>query len=164
MSQLAVGANAPKFKFKAFPTNLPVQIPNPSGTPTLLVFMGYQTAVKIEGVVSTIRRVVPEPDRLLIANVVGLQNVPRLMKGAARKIIKTAYDEASKKIPAEYDPATQLILITDWKGKIIKQYGVGNVNEDLTVILVDENGIIADRYQGPDAEQQALEMVLKVIG
>jgi hypothetical protein len=85
------------------------------------------------------------------------------MRGTAQKIIKAAYDQAAAKIPEEYDPATQLIMLTDWKGKIVKSYGVTDVNQELALVLINKNGTIANRYQGPDAEKVALEMVLSLI-
>ena len=163
MSNAGIGDKAPSFKDKAFPTNFPVQIPNPNNTPTLLLFIGYQTAPKIEGVVSTIRRVVADPDKLLIINVVDLKGVPRLMRGAAQKIIKAAYEQAAMKIPEGYDPASQLIMLTDWKGKIGKSYSVTDVNQALALISINGDGTIANRYQGDDAEHVALDMVLPLI-
>ncbi|MEM7333239.1 MAG: hypothetical protein AAF490_14210 [Chloroflexota bacterium] len=163
MSIVTVGDSAPRIKEKAFPTNLAIVVPSETQTPTLLVFVGYQTATKIEGVVSNIRRIIPNPESLLIINVVGLKNVPRLMKGTAKKIIQASYDQAAKQIPEGHDPATQLILLTDWKGKIMKAYGVGDVSEHLALIMIDENGRISHRYQGPEPVTEAMEMVMPLI-
>ena len=163
MSIVTIGDSAPKIKQKAFPTNLAINVPDSQGTPTLLVFVGYQTATKIEGVVSGIRRILPDPEKLSIINVVDLNNVPRLMQGAAKKIIKASYDQAAKQIPEGYDPATQLILLTDWKGKIGKAYGVRDVNEDLALVMIDENGRISNRYQGPEPEKEAMGMIMPFI-
>lgn len=163
MSETGVGQPAPTLKQKAFPTNRSILVPHPNGTPTLLVFMGYQTASRIEGVVSTVRRVFPDPARLLIVNVIDLQNVPRLMQGAAKKIIKTAYEQGAAKIPDGYEPETQLVLLTDWRGKVTRAYGVSDANRALALVLVDGSGQIAERYQGADAEARALDMVLKLL-
>lgn len=163
MKIIAVGAEAPSIKDKAFPTNRPIAVPSPEGTPTLLLFVGYQTATQIENVVLSVRRLIPDPERLLIINVFDLQNVPRLMHGTAKKVIKGAYQQAAAQVPDGYDAESQLIILTDWKGKVSKQYGVSDVNAHVALVLVDRDGRVANRFQGLNPEHEAAEMIRKLL-
>lgn len=159
----AIGDPAPKIKEKAYPTNVPIQIPNKDDVPTLLVFLNYQTAMQIETVVTSVRYVVPDPQKLKIVNVINLKNVSRMMQGMAKKIIKAAYDSAAATIPEGFDPAEQLMLLPDWKGKVLRAYGVDDVNEHLSLILIDQEGKISERYQGQEPEKESVKMVLALL-
>lgn len=160
---LEIGQPAPRIQMQAIETKRPVAVPHPQQTPMMLVFLGYQTATKLQETVMAVRRQYPDPAALLIANVVDLSSVPRLMRGAAESIMRNAYSQAAKSVPNGYDPVDQLILLPDWQGKVFKQYKVRNANQQLALVAVNGAGEIAGHYQGDNAVGAALDLALTLI-
>ena len=146
------------FTARAFPTKRKVAVPPEDNVPTLLIFVGAQSATQIETVITGIRREIPDPETLLVVNVVDLRGVPKLMKGMAERVIRAAYDTAAKQIPNGYDPADQLILIPDWKGTIFKAYDVDNVNQQVHLVMVNGAGERMAAYSGDNPAAAGLEM------
>ena len=80
------------------PTKRKVLIPSETSVPMLLVFMGSQTATQLEDVVKNVRLQQPDPEQLLIVNVVDLRGVPKLLKKTAETVIRAAFDQAAAQL------------------------------------------------------------------
>ena len=53
--------------------------------------------------------------------------VPRLFRGTAEGMMEREYREAAAAMPKGYDPAEHLILLPDWKGEVVRAYGVDHL-------------------------------------
>ncbi len=161
MAFIEIGTTAPDFKLRAVPTKRKVEIPSETGVPMLLVFMGAQTATQLEDVVKNVRLQQPNPEQLLVVNVVDLRGVPKLLKKTAETVIRASYDQAAAQLPEKFDPVEHLIVVPDWKGKVFKAFGVKDANKNLAVVALDSTGQVAGHYQGEGVVPAALNLISK---
>ncbi len=151
---------APHFSAKAQVSHRPIDLSAAAGE-LLLIFHSYQTAPVAARITRAVRELYPGPEQVLVASVADMRVVPRLLRGTARGIIKNAYREASKQVPAGQDPADHIIILADWNGALFKAYQVPPTGRQVALVLVDEARAIAGNYVGAQPEQAALALLAR---
>ena len=157
---LPEGTPAPPFSAKAQVSQRPISLAAAKGK-LLLIFHSYQTAPVAAGITRTVREIHQHPDQVLIARVADMRVVPRLLRGTAKEIIKNAYREAAREVPASQDPANHIIILADWRGALFEAYQVPPTSRQVALVLVDESKVIAGSYSGARPEQAALSLLAK---
>jgi hypothetical protein len=145
-----IGSAAPVFALEAVVSKRQVGPAAAAGTPLLLLFQTHESVDPARHLIVTVRRRYPDPDALLIANVVDLRQVPKLLRGMAMSIMANAYKEASESLPPEVDPVDHLIFAPDWRGNVLRAYGFSDVSEQIGAALIDADGRLYDTAQGRD--------------
>lgn len=153
---------APKFEIVAT-TGRKIGVPYSLPKVLVLLFQDQSTADVAREVNQTIRGVYEEPDDLIIASAVDLSGVPRFMRGIAEKLLKKAYQDAAKQLPADVDPADYIVLLPDWGGDLFRMFRVGDVSRKALMIIIDHEGNIVARQQGGNLGKLALRELDKLI-
>jgi hypothetical protein len=153
-------APAPPFSAKAQVSQRPISLGAATGE-LLLIFHSYQTALAAARITRAVREVYPEPDQVLVASAADMRVVPRLLRGTAKAIIKNAYLEASRQVPAGQDPADHIIILADWTGALFEAYQVPDTNQQVALVLVDKSKVIAGSYFGAQPEVAALSLLAR---
>jgi hypothetical protein len=151
---------APPFSAKAQVSQRPISLATAAGK-LLLIFHSYQTALVAARITRSIREVDPRPDQVLVVSVADMRAVPRLLRGTAKAIVKNAYLEASRQVPAGQDPADHIIILADWTGALFKAYRVPATDRHVALALIDESKVIAGSYFGAQPEEAALSLLAK---
>ena len=149
---------APTFSLKAEVSGRLINLGAAAGN-LLLVFHNYQTVPVAAMTIRTVREVYPSPDQVLIISVADMRVVPRLLRGAAKAVIRNAYKEAARQVPAEHDPADHIIILADWSGTLFKAYQVPRISGQVALVLIDSAKTIAGNYFGAQPEQAALSLM-----
>ena len=155
---LPAGTPAPPFSLKAEVSERPVNLASTLGA-LLLVFHSYQTAPAVGEIIRAVRGQYPDPDHLLIAGVADMRPVPRLLRSTAKAFIKSAYNEASREVPAGQDPAKHIIILADWDGILYEAYRTPRTDRQVALVLVDQPKPIAGTYFGAQPAQAALSLL-----
>lgn len=158
MKFLPDGAPAPPFALQAVVSERPINLQN-TNVPLLLVFHSYQTASQVGELIPAVREVYPHPEQALIASVADMRDVPRLFQGAAKKIMRSTYQQAAKQIPAGQNPADHIIILPDWQGNTFEAYHVPDTRSQLALVLIDPARTIHSSYQGPQPAQAAITLL-----
>lgn len=158
MSFLPAGNAAPPLSLTAISSKRPINLQNRADK-LMLLFHGYQTAVLAGRVIQGVRESYPDPNQLLIASVADLRSVPRLLQGAAKKIMDDAYKQAATYVPASEDPADHIIILPDWKGSVFTAYQVPKINGQVALVLIDERRRVQGSYLGDEPLQGALALL-----
>jgi len=162
MAQIFLPDNtpAPPFSAKAQVSQRPVSLTAAKGK-LLLIFHSYQTAPVAAGITRAVRERYHSPDQVLIASVADMRVVPRLLRSTAKAIIKNAYSEAAREVPAGQDPADHIIILADWSGAMFQAYRVPATSRQVALVLIDESKVIAGSYSGDQPEQAALSLLAR---
>jgi len=149
---------APPFSLKAEVSERPVSLQSTTGA-LLLVFHSYQTASVVAEVIGAVRNIYLSPDQVLIANIADMRVVPRLLRGTAKAIIRKAYNDATRQVPAGQNPADHIIILSDWNGDLYKAYQVPLTNRQVALVLVNSAKVIVGSYFGAQPAQAALSLL-----
>ena len=155
---LSAGVSAPPFSLKAEVSQRPVNLQS-AAAPLLLVFHSYQTVSTVADVIRAVRQKYPLPEQTLIAGVADLRVVPRLLRSTAKAFIKSAFNEASKEVPAGHDPADHIIILSDWDGALFNAYQVPRTDQQAALVLVNDTQTVAGSYFGSQPAQAALSLL-----
>jgi hypothetical protein len=134
-----------------------------TGTPLLLVFISFDTREQVRDISQAVRAVYPKISQVIVANVINLLFVPSLARKMAENRMESAIKQAIKEIPAPYTPAEYLILLPDWKGSMARAYRISSSGSQLSLVMIDGQGIIRGHYQGDDPAQAAVELIGQVV-
>lgn len=156
---LPVGTAAPGFDLTAVATKRRISPQSVQPTPLLLIFLEPNTAGQVPDIVKTIRKAHVDHNTLAVANIVDLRIVPRLLRGTVEGIMRSAYDQARKSVPAELDPADHLVILPDWSGSVTRAYRVPSTSREVALVLLDGHGRVHATYQGTNAEATAVGLV-----
>ncbi len=159
-----IGQPAPSFALKAVAIGRPFSPADYRGRIVLLLFADQHTGRSTQAVVERVRRVYPRAEQVIIALVIDARAVPRLFRGAAEGMMEREFRAAAATIPKEYNPAEHLILLPDWKGEVVRAYGVGNVSHHVHAICIGPDGIVSGEHHGPGAADGALALVRAQLG
>jgi hypothetical protein len=154
-----VGQPAPSFALKAVATGRVFSPAGYLGRVVLLLFGDHNTGRSAQTVVEHVRRRYPHVTQLAIALVIDARIVPRFARGMAESMMEREYRQAAAQIPSGFDPAEHLILLPDWKGDVLRAYGLANLDHDLYAVAIGADGLVKATYHGPDMAGRALALV-----
>lgn len=131
------------------------------------MFGGKDTADQMRQSIMTIRERY-DPDELAIVSISDLRSVPRPARMIAKGKLKKAWQEAAegqasrmvaagKQAPE--DPAKTVVMLLDWKGEVVREFGLGDVNEEAVGLVVDEQGKIVGSARGAHAGERIIDQI-----
>jgi cytochrome oxidase Cu insertion factor (SCO1/SenC/PrrC family) len=140
----------------------PVSLSTYRGRRVVIVFGGRESAEQIKNGISAIRRTY-DPDELTIIGVSDLRAAPRPARILVKSQLKKAYEEAVQaqaadlaaagKPPRE-DPSKDVLMLMDWSGEVVDQYGLSGVDHEAAAVAVDADGKVlgsgSGEQLGPD--------------
>lgn len=129
----------------------------------MLVFHNQHSLDAVRDVQRSVRERYPSPQEVLVASVADTSKAPRLLRGVVEAALKHAYTEASKFVPAGLDPADYVIILPDWSGAVTKAFGVGNVDREGEVVVIDGKGLVVGKHRGQQLGQATLTILATLI-
>ena len=144
------GQPAPKFKMKAIGSGREISAESLAGHVSVLIFVNQDTQRDGRGIIKAIREQYPSAAEVLIATVVDLSPVPIILKGMAENMLKESYQKSAARLAEGSDPAAYVVILPDWKGEMLKAFGVKAVNKQPAFVVIGRTGLIAGAYQGDD--------------
>ena len=157
------GQPAPKFKMKAIGSGREISAETLAGHVSVLIFVNQDTQRDGRGIIKAIREEYPSAAEVLIATVVDLSSVPVILKGMAENMLKESYQKSTTRLAEGSDPAAYVIILPDWKGELLKAFGIKAVNKQPAFVVIDRSGLIAGSYQGDDPGAAATHMLTGLV-
>ena len=162
ISTFQAGQPAPTFRLTAVVSGRVVGPSASDRRALVLLFHNQHTLDAVREVQRSVRERYPSPQEVLAASVTDLSHVPRLLHGVVETVLKRAYSEASSYVPAGLDPADYVVILPDWSGKVTKAFGVGNVDKEAALVVIDGRGMLVGGYQGMQPGRAAIEFLSKL--
>ena len=157
------GQPAPKFKMKAIGSGREISAESLVGHVSALIFVNQDTQRDGRGIIKAIREEYPSAAEVLIATVVDLSPVPIILKGMAENMLKDSYQKSAARLAEGSDPAAYVVILPDWKGELLKAFGVKAVNKQPAFVVIDRAGLIAGAYQGDDPGAAAVTLLADLL-
>ena len=157
------GQPAPKFKMKAIGSGREISAESLVGHVSALIFVNQDTQRDGRGIIKAIREEYPSAAEVLIATVVDLSPVPIILKGMAENMLKESYQKSAARLAEGSDPAAYVVILPDWKGELLKAFGVKAVNKQPAFVVIDRAGLIAGAYQGDDPGAAAVTLLADLL-
>jgi glutathione peroxidase-family protein len=124
----------------------------------VVVFGGTRSAAQLKNGLMTIRSRYG-PDQVTVITVSDLRQAPRparrVVKGKLKKQYEEAVGQAAALPNAGSDPAKDILMLIDWSGEVIDQYGL-NVDEQAVAAAINEQGQIVAWGSGDQLGEQIL--------
>jgi hypothetical protein len=150
---------APNISMEAVESGRVINPSQPDARYLVLVFHDQKTARELAGIQDAIRARFPSAEDVRIVSVVDLRSVPRMFRGMAKSALKQAYESAAEHLPEGWEPGEYVVLLPDWKGAFFEAFGVGSVNEEAAVAVIDQQGVVLGGRQGKDLGAFALSLL-----
>ena len=147
-ARLDGGARALDFDLLAAGSGRRVRLRDLAGRKVVLVFHLQGTAPTARGINRAVRDRFPYPEEVLIASVIDLSIVPPVYWLTVGLVLGSAYEQATRELPPNVDPADYLVILPDWGGRASRDYGVRNTGRAAAIVVVDEDSNITLSYQG----------------
>lgn len=137
------------------------------GRPLVIVFGGRESAEQVRGGIAAIRATHP-PDALPILGVSDLRAAPRPARILVRGQMKKAYEEAVRDNAADLqragreaprDPSKDVIMLMDWSGKVVDEYGAVGVDKEAVAVAVAADGSVIGSGTGTGIGEQMLSLI-----
>ena len=154
---------APRFKMKAIGSGREISAESLVGHVSALIFVNQDTQRDGRGIIKAIREEYPSAAEVLIATVVDLSPVPIILKGMAENMLKDSYQKSAARLAEGSDPAAYVVILPDWKGELLKAFGVKAVNKQPAFVVIDRAGLIAGAYQGDDPGAAAVTLLADLL-
>ncbi len=150
------GRAAPAFKQKAAGSGREVSLPAMAGRPLVLVFANQDSARAGRAVIKAVRNDYPSVSQVWVATVVDLQGVPVILKGMAESELRKQYEKGAERLPPEDDPSEYVIIVPDWKGDILKAFGLKRLDKQPAAVVIDGAGVVRGSYLGETPDTAVL--------
>ena len=147
-AKLQTGERAPGFDLVAAGSGRRVDGRELEGRKVVLIFHLQGTAPTAREINRAVRARFPDPDEVLVASIIDLSIVPPVYWITVGLVLGTAYDQASRELPPDVDPAEYLVILPDWGGRVRRGYGARNTGRAAAIVVVDEDSNIILSYQG----------------
>ena len=157
------GQPAPKFKVKAVGSGREISPEALAGQVAVLVFVNQDTQRDGRGIIKAIREQYPSASQVTIATAVDLSAVPIILKGMAENALKESYQKSVARLAAGEEPAAYVIILPDWKGELLKAFGIKAVNKQPAFVVIDRQGLIGGGYQGADGAAAATALLVGLV-
>ncbi len=79
---------------------------------------------------------------------IDLSVVPPVYWLTVNLVLSSAYDEATRELPPDADPADYIIILPDWSGVVSRRYGARRTGRAAAIVVIDEQANVAASYQG----------------
>ena len=142
------GRPAPAFKQKAIGSGREVSPHAMAGRPLVLVFVNEASQRIGRGLFKAMRDQYPSVSQVWLATVVDLQGVPVILKGMAESEMKKQYEKLAGRLPPEDDPTEYVVIVPDWKGEILKAFGLKRLDQHPAAVVIDAQGVVQGSYLG----------------
>ncbi|HEY1357694.1 MAG TPA: redoxin domain-containing protein [Thermoleophilaceae bacterium] len=124
----------------------------------VVLFGGTRSAGQLKDGIMTIRSRFG-PDQVTVITVSDLRQAPRPARRVVKGKLKKQYDEAvgqAAALPnAGPDPASDILMLIDWSGEVIDQYGL-NVDDEAVAIAINDQGQIVGSGSGAQLGEQII--------
>jgi hypothetical protein len=137
------------------------------GHKLVVVFGGRESAPQLKQGIGTIRSGYG-PDELPVIGVSDLQGAPRAARIIVKSQLKKAYEEAVKdetatlqaagKAPMS-DPAKDVIMLMDWSGEVVGDFGLSGVDKEAVGVVLDGEGKVLGSGTGTQLGEQLLAVL-----
>lgn len=158
-AKLDNGGLAPDFDLLAAGSGRRVRMRDQAGRKVVLVFHLQGTAPTAREINRAVRERFPDPEEVFIASVIDLSIVPPVYWLTVGLVLGSAYEQATRELPPDVDPADYLVILPDWGGRVSRDYGVRNTGRAAAIVIVDEDSNLTLSYQG----ERPVEAVLEVL-
>jgi hypothetical protein len=136
------------------------------GRPVIVALSGRHSADQMAAGIKEVRAKY-EPDQLPILAVAALGGIPRPARVIAKRQLKSGYNNAVKEATADLEaagkpvpPAHELVvMLPDWDGDVATGFGVGDVENEYAMLLVDGEGNVRGQGRGAQAAQQIMSQL-----
>ncbi len=134
------------------------------GQRVVIVFGGRDSAEQIEQGISKIRRTYG-PDEVTVIGVSDLRGAPRAARILVKSQLKKAFEQAVKSEEADLraagkdpgpDAAKNVIMLMDWPGSVVDEYGVSDVETEAAAVVVDPQGNVVGSGTGAALGEEVL--------
>ena len=159
-----VGERAPHFGLLAAGSARRVSLRGAAGRKIVLIFHLQGTAPTAREINRAVRARFPDPKEVLVASVIDLSIVPPVYWMTLGLVLSSAYEQATREVPEDVDPAEYVVILPDWGGRVSRLYGVGNTGRAAAVVVVDEGSNVALSYQGERPVEAVLGALVRPKG
>ena len=156
---LSGNGRAPDFDLLAAGSGRRVRLRNLAGRKVVLIFHLQGTAPTARQLNRAIRERFPDPEEVLVASVIDLSIVPPVYWMTVGLVLGGAYEQATRELPPDVDPADFLVILPDWGGRVSRDYGVRNTGRAAAIVVVGEESEVVGSYQG----ERPVEAVLTLL-
>jgi AhpC/TSA family len=134
------------------------------GQRVVVVFGGRDSAEQIEQGISKIRQTYG-PDEVTIIGVSDLRGAPRAARILVKGQLKKAFEAAVKSQEADLraagkdpgpDAAKDVIMLMDWSGSVVDEYGCSDVETEAAAVVVDPDGQVLGSGTGTGLGEEVL--------
>ena len=157
------GSVAPTFTLEAVGNGRAFNLSAYQGRNVLLIFVSGFAARSSRDIVIDVRRHFPEFARLPLAIIVNLAAVPKLLHGAVKGFMESAYRDAVREIPPGFAADEHLIILPDWSGKITSAYFFNDLGNEIHLVCISPEGKILADFHGPDAVSNTISLLQEVL-
>lgn len=147
-AKLQTGERAPGFDLVAAGSGRRVGLRDLAGRKVVLIFHLQGTAPTAREINRAVRARFPDPDEILVASIIDLSIVPPVYWITVGLVLGSAYDQATRELPPDVDPAEYLVILPDWGGRVSRGYGARNTGRAAAIVVLDEDSNIVLSYQG----------------
>jgi len=151
------GDRAPDFDLLAAGSGRRVGLRDLVGRKVVLVFHLQGTAPTARGINRAVRARFPDPAEVFIASVIDLSVVPPFYWMTVGLVLGNAYEQVTRELHPDVDPADYLVILPDWGGRVSRDYGVRNTGRAAAIVIVDRDSNITVSYQGERPVEAVLE-------
>jgi hypothetical protein len=130
-----------------------------TGSLTLLVCHGQDSADMATQVHSAVRERYPLASTLMTASLVNLKIVPRMLRGVVEGVIRKAYKDAVGRLEKDQNPKDYIVILPDWDGSVTAALGLRNTASNAGVAILDGEGSLLETYQGEDLAATAVSLL-----
>jgi hypothetical protein len=134
-----------------------------TGTLTLLVCHGQETADEATQVHTAVRERYPLSSTLLAASLVNLKIVPRMFRGIAETAIRKAYQDATLKLKDGQQPEEYIVILPDWDGGVTTSLDLRNTTSAAGVAILDGEGNVLETFQGANLASTTVSLLEKYV-
>src|SRR3712207_4621280 len=148
---------APDFDLLAAGSGRRVRLREQAGHKAVLVFPLQGTAPTAREINRAVRGRFPDPEEVLVASGRDLPIGPPVYWMTVGFVLGSAYEQATRELPPDVDPADYLVILPDWAGRVSRDYGVRNTGRAAAIVVVDEDSNVTVSYQGERPVEAVLE-------
>jgi hypothetical protein len=144
-----------------------VSLADYSGKRFVIIFGGRESAEQLKAGIATIRQS-HLPDDVPIVGISDLRAAPRAARILVKSQLKKAYEEAVKANaadleragrPAPQDPSQDVVMLMDWSGSVVDEYGAVDVDKEAVAFAVAPNGNVIGSGSGNQIAEEMLALL-----